>query len=221
MGDSLRLVVIATLAAAAIQAVASAQALPFCEPGQEPAFQSGFAALKEQLGDTMGEPTECEHANPENGDTLQNTTTGLSFYRRSTNTPTFTNGFEHWGLTSEGMVFWTGDSIDPPGLTGPGPTTLPAPPPRPAPAPALVPPPPPPASAPAPGAVPPPPATFDPTGYIGQGDRYDCSDFRSQAEAQAVLRADPSDPNRLDQGDPPGIACEGNPAPYDRVPVPR
>ena len=34
---------------------------------------------------------ECTHGNPANGDTLQQTSTGLSFYRRSTNTPTFTD----------------------------------------------------------------------------------------------------------------------------------
>jgi hypothetical protein len=61
----------------------------------------------------MGNPVECEHANPDNGDTLQNTTTGLAFYRKSTNTPTFTNGTEHWALTTEGEVYWTGGSIDP------------------------------------------------------------------------------------------------------------
>ncbi len=63
-------------------------------------------------------------------------------------------------------------------------------------------------------------STFDPMRYIGQGNRYNCPDFRSQADAQAVLRADPSDPNRLD-GDKDGIACEGNRGPYDREPVPR
>ncbi len=63
-------------------------------------------------------------------------------------------------------------------------------------------------------------AGFDPTRYIGQGDRYNCSDFASQAQAQAVLRADPRDPNRLD-ADRDGIACESNRAPFDRVPVPR
>lgn len=62
---------------------------------------------------------------------------------------------------------------------------------------------------------------FDPRAYIGQGDRYNCSDFPSQADAQAVLRADPSDPNRLDGNDRDGIACENNPAPRDRVPVQR
>ncbi len=62
--------------------------------------------------------------------------------------------------------------------------------------------------------------TFDPTQYIGQGNRYNCPDFKSQADAQAVLRADPSDPNRLD-GDNDGIACERNPGPYERARVPR
>ena len=63
-------------------------------------------------------------------------------------------------------------------------------------------------------------AGFDPTQYIGQGNRYNCSDFKSQADAQAVLRADPSDPNKLDtDGD--GIACESNPGPSDLVKVSR
>jgi hypothetical protein len=61
---------------------------------------------------------------------------------------------------------------------------------------------------------------FDPSAYLGQGDAYNCADFASQAQAQAVLRADPSDPNRLD-ADRDGIACERNPAPYDPTPVPR
>ncbi|MBI2953000.1 MAG: excalibur calcium-binding domain-containing protein [Chloroflexi bacterium] len=61
---------------------------------------------------------------------------------------------------------------------------------------------------------------FDPTHYIGQGNKYNCPDFKSQANAQAVLRADPSDPNRLDN-DRDGIACQSNPPPRDLTPVPR
>jgi len=61
---------------------------------------------------------------------------------------------------------------------------------------------------------------FDPTRYVGQGDRYNCGDFTSQAQAQAVLRADPRDPNKLD-GDGNGIACESSRAPFDRVKVAR
>ena len=61
---------------------------------------------------------------------------------------------------------------------------------------------------------------FDTTRYVGQGDRYNCKDFASQAQAQAVLRADPRDPNRLDR-DRDGIACEKNPPPRDMTPVRR
>jgi len=39
-------------------------------------------------------------------------------------------------------------------------------------------------------------------------------------DTQAGLRADPTDPNRLD-ADKDGIACERNPLPTDLVPVPR
>lgn len=68
----------------------------------------------------------------------------------------------------------------------------------------------------------PPPASLDfyPSAYLGQGDAYNCADFSSQADAQAVLRADPTDPNGLDR-DVDGIACETNRAPKDLVAVPR
>jgi hypothetical protein len=305
-----------------------------------PAFTFGFAALKAQLGPIMGAPVECAHPNSANGDVLQQTTTGLSFWRKSTNTPTFTNGYEHWGLTPGGLVSWTGDSIDLPvtfvaatpqgspestvrnyyaaigagdfpvawallssqqraaleygtwvdghrntrAVETPSVTTVgrsgdtaivdvtivatdvegtdvvtktfqgtwglvvveggwkldaprialvdeqratvarpvasapvsQPPPMQSVPAPPISPLPP----APAPSTAPV-PSGFDPTRYIGQGDRYNCSDFASQAQAQAVLRADPRDPNRLDQGGVPGVACEDNPAPYDRIAVPR
>ncbi len=46
----------------------------------------------------------------------------------------------------------------------------------------------------------------------------DCANFDSQAEAQAELRADPSDPHRLD-ADNDGIACEHLPGPRDERPV--
>jgi hypothetical protein len=47
-----------------------------------------------------------------------------------------------------------------------------------------------------------------------------CGDYLTQAQAQARLRADPSDPEGLDP-DNNGIACDRNPQPYDRTPVPR
>src|SRR6266508_5543570 len=64
---------------------------------------------------------------------------------------------------------------------------------------------------------------------MAQADDQNCSDFASQAEAQQHLRADPSDPDGLDAKPGPadsndqaggdGIACESNPAPFDREPV--
>lgn len=71
----------------------------------------------------------------------------------------------------------------------------------------------------------PPPASpgFYPSQYLGQGDAFNCADFGSQADAQAVPRADPTDPNQLDtdRPHPDGIACESNRGPKDVVPVPR
>jgi hypothetical protein len=57
--------------------------------------------------------------------------------------------------------------------------------------------------------------------YVAYGvDEFDCSAFASQADAQAVLRYSPQDPNVLD-GDEDGIACPDLPAPKDLHPVQR
>jgi hypothetical protein len=50
-------------------------------------------------------------------------------------------------------------------------------------------------------------------------DLKNCGDFPSQEAAQKELRRDPTDPHRLDGNDDDGIACENNPAPFDRTPV--
>jgi len=56
---------------------------PYCAPGQMPAFSFGFAVLSETLGTSMGEPTECAHAEVASGDTYQQTTKGVAIYRRA------------------------------------------------------------------------------------------------------------------------------------------
>lgn len=54
--------------------------------------------------------------------------------------------------------------------------------------------------------------------YIVQGeDKHSCRDFKTQAEAQAVLRLEPKDPNGLD-GNHDGVACDGQDAFMDGVP---
>jgi hypothetical protein len=99
-----------------------------CLPGQTPHYVSGFAELHARLAAWMGEPVTCEFPDPNNsGDVHQQTTVGLAFWRKSTNTPTFTDGYNHWALTSSGLVTWTGTSIDPPESAepaAPNPATL-------------------------------------------------------------------------------------------------
>jgi len=85
----------------------AAQGQPYCDDGRAPRFVLGFAALKAHLGETMGDPVECEHGNPQNGDVLQQTTTGLAIYRELTNASLFTNGSEHWALIGDELVSWT------------------------------------------------------------------------------------------------------------------
>ncbi|MFG2518227.1 hypothetical protein [Streptomyces sp. NPDC048527] len=58
---------------------------------------------------------------------------------------------------------------------------------------------------------------FDAKEYAIHGDAFECIGFASQADAQAVLRANPSDPNHLDDGG--GVACRGLPEPRDTKPV--
>lgn len=89
---------------------------PFCAPGQRPTFHPGLAALKLRLGDVMGVVLECEHLNNANGDTLQQTTTGLAYFRWATGLPTFTDGWRHWALSGDELIAWEGESPDPPGI---------------------------------------------------------------------------------------------------------
>ena len=79
-----------------------------------PSFVGGMAALKASLGPSMGDPIECERSVDDQGDTQQNTTTGLAYYRSQMNMACFTTGWDHWGLRDGGVVYWTGDSVDPP-----------------------------------------------------------------------------------------------------------
>jgi hypothetical protein len=95
-------------------AVVSAERAPYCQSSQIPRFQLGFATLQAELGATMGDAVECEHQDAASGDTVQGTSTGLAVYRDSTNTPTFTDGYRHWALTSAGLTYWEGAETDPP-----------------------------------------------------------------------------------------------------------
>jgi hypothetical protein len=90
-------------------ATADPSGAPFCPARQAATFVLGFSHLKQELGATMGDPIECEHTNPANGDRLQHTSTGLTVYRPSTGELSFTDGWRHWALTSAGLVALEGD----------------------------------------------------------------------------------------------------------------
>ncbi|MGI8850369.1 MAG: ABC transporter substrate-binding protein [Acidimicrobiales bacterium] len=78
--------------------------LPSCGPSRVPTFTFGFAALADALGATMGQPTECAHADVATGDIYQQTTKGLAVYRQASNTPGFASGGGRWVLTPDGLV---------------------------------------------------------------------------------------------------------------------
>jgi hypothetical protein len=85
-----------------------------------PSFVHGAADLKEALGEDMGTPIECEHVIDAAGNTEQQTTTGLVYYRAAANVTVFTTGFDHWALTPGGIRHWTGDAVEPPPGAEPG-----------------------------------------------------------------------------------------------------
>lgn len=59
------------------------------------ALKLGFAALGSQIPSYAGQPVEDEHYGP-NGDSLQQTTSGLMVWRKADNWTAFTNGGLTW-----------------------------------------------------------------------------------------------------------------------------
>jgi hypothetical protein len=62
----------------------------------EPEFKLGFKAVAESIPEIVGEPVEDEWHNPENGDGLQRTTTGMMVWRKADNFTAFTDGHRTW-----------------------------------------------------------------------------------------------------------------------------
>jgi len=58
-------------------------------------FKLGFKALADQIPEVVGQPLEEEHYGP-NGDSLQQTTTGLMVWREADNWTAFTDGSTTW-----------------------------------------------------------------------------------------------------------------------------
>jgi peptidoglycan-N-acetylglucosamine deacetylase len=103
-------------------AAPAAQTYPHCPPGVAPLYVHGFHDLHAALGETMGDPLECEHTEVGTGDAFQRTTRGLAYYHIETNAPIFTDGYHRWAWTAAGLVHWAGEALDPP---PPTPTPVP------------------------------------------------------------------------------------------------
>jgi len=61
-----------------------------------PEFKLGFQTLASLIPDIVGQPVENEHFNPQTGDSLQTTTTGLMVWRKADNFTAFTDGSTTW-----------------------------------------------------------------------------------------------------------------------------
>ncbi len=85
-----------------------------CTTTQPVTFADEFASLSQAIGDNIGQPLECAHADPATGDVLQTTSTGLAVYRVGSHVAMFTDGYRHWALGRQGLVTWEGNAVDPP-----------------------------------------------------------------------------------------------------------
>ena len=79
--------VIALILSSAVVALAFAQT--------PPQFKLGFKTVADQISDVVGQPLEDEHYGA-NGDSLQQTTTGLMVWRKADNWTAFTDGQRTW-----------------------------------------------------------------------------------------------------------------------------
>jgi hypothetical protein len=102
-----------------IPPLAQAAAPPVDNSLQACQFQNSIRLLSTRLGDIMGQPIECEHADLASGDTVQRTTTGLAVVLKASGRPVFTDGSTNWALSDSGVIInWTSPTLDPPaGLT--------------------------------------------------------------------------------------------------------
>ena len=67
------------------------------------------------IGSRMGDPLECERTIDAQGNTQQQTTTGLAYRRNELNATCFTTGWDHWALRDDGtVVYWASQAVDPP-----------------------------------------------------------------------------------------------------------
>ncbi len=99
-----------TLGAALFAGTALAQTQGPASPiwSSRPAFNLGFRLLAERIPEVVGDPLENEHWGA-NGDSLQQTSTGLMVWRKADNWTAFTNGSRTWINGPAGVQSRTND----------------------------------------------------------------------------------------------------------------
>jgi hypothetical protein len=91
---------------------------------ETPSFRLGFKLLADQIPNIVGTPIENEHSEA-NGDSLQQTSTGMMVWRKADNWTAFTNGSRTWINGPSGIQDRSNDDRFP--WEAPTPATVPAP----------------------------------------------------------------------------------------------
>lgn len=76
-----------------------------------PQFTMGFADLASLIPDVVGQPIANEQFNPQTGQSIQPTTTGLMVWRKADNATAFTDGSTTWILGPDGLQHRPNDTI--------------------------------------------------------------------------------------------------------------
>jgi hypothetical protein len=116
-----------TVLALAPLPTAAAQAAPYCQADETPAFDGPLAALHDQLAELMGDPLSCPFVDPSGGGIQQQTTTGLAWVQPDSGATFFSDGQQKWTLSADG----TAQRVDQPAVAAPAATATPAPTPEP------------------------------------------------------------------------------------------
>lgn len=69
-------------------------------------FGADLSPLRLAVGEVMGQPLECENPTGSAGDQIQATSTGTAWYRRSDRVAIFTDGYQRWEQSPDGLIYW-------------------------------------------------------------------------------------------------------------------
>jgi hypothetical protein len=97
-----------------LPSAAAAETAPHCPSDTKPSFTIGFAEMKNLLGEALGEAASCEFRRAEQPRRRPPAHHAWNGYLSSRYCiPQFTDGVQHWEMTPRGLVYWTGDSVEP------------------------------------------------------------------------------------------------------------